>query len=124
MTRGPKYTDYLTRKRVWVGNPGNPLLLTHEPAGDDETDIAWVVRGKLRDLGRYVLCPHLNGALKVINHALVVNDGMGMGAEAVLQNLNTAMTETQFSLGACAVKPFIPVFQEIVDLHDAQGHGD
>lgn len=110
-----KPEDYLTRQRAWVSNPRSPLLLTFEPAGDDESEIAWVVKGKVRDLGRYAICPHLGNTIDLLNKSLLVNDGIGMGGEAALHDLNQAMIETRYSIGGCAVKSFIPVIQGLIE---------
>lgn len=120
MSRQFEPEDYFSKRHGWTENPLNPLLLTFEPSGDGETDIAWIVKGSLRDLGRYAVCTHLNGAIALLNKTLIVNDGIGKGGEAAMHDLNEEMSKTRFSLGKCAVKEFIPVIHSIIDIQKAR----
>lgn len=111
--------DYLTKDRIWHSSPGGqPLLLTFESVGlgeDYEADIAWAIKGSAVDLGRYRFCPHLNTTLELINKSLQVNDGIGMGGEALLTDLNERMVATRYSLGGCAVKAFQPIISGVLE---------
>jgi hypothetical protein len=115
-----RFLDRYIRRGATVNNPGQPVLLTFEPAGDGEHDIAWAARGDFRDLGRYALCPHLGKVINLLNESLRTNDGIGMGGEAVLSDLNKAMIENRYRLGACAVKPFAAILEGVTEYQAAR----
>ena len=102
----------------WAENGGSPILLTFEPSGEgDGTEIAWAERGSRKALGRYNFCPHLDTLIEGINQALMVNDGIGMGGEAVIKDANRAIEATRYRLGNCVVKPLFSVVEGVIAHH-------
>src|SRR5690606_9381777 len=110
------------RGGAWVHNPEKPILLTVEPDGDEHYefggtsgDVLWAEKNSWRSLGKYALKPSTSLFIAKINVGLLINDGMGEGAERILEEANETIERTRFSLGGEGLDPHMRDIDQYIE---------